>query len=54
MIKKEFDERVKNGEKNIKLRGRRIIKVRNNSVSDTDEVEGHLSTSLTHAVTEPF
>ena len=45
-IKKEFDERVKNGEKNIKLRGRRTIKVRDNSVSDTEEGEGYLSTFL--------
>ena len=45
-VKKEFDERVKNGEKNIKLRGRRIIKFRNNSVSDTEEGEGPLSCTI--------
>lgn len=53
-IRKEFDERVKNGEKNIKLRGRRIIKVRDNSESDSEEGEGHLSTSLTLAMSKPF
>ena len=52
-IRKEFEERVSKGEKNIKLRGRRIIKVKESSESDS-EGEDHLSASLSHAMTGPF
>ena len=52
-IRKEFEERVSKGEKNIKLRGRRIIKVKESSESDS-EGEDHLSSSLSHAMTGPF
>ena len=52
-IRKEFEERVSKGEKNIKLRGRRIIKFKKSSESDS-EGEDHLSSPLSHAMTSPF
>ena len=51
-VRKEYEDRVSKGEKNIKLKGRRIIKV-NDSGSDSDG-EGQLSSSLTQALSEPF
>ena len=44
---------MNNGEKNIKLRGRRIIKVKESSESDS-EGGCHLGFSLSHAMTGLF
>ena len=52
-IRKEYEERVNKGEKNIKLRGRRIIKVSDNPDSESDG-EAVLSTSLSQAMLNPF
>ena len=46
-------KRISKGEKNINLRGRRIIKVKESSKSDS-EGQDHLSSSLSHAMTGPF